>query len=126
MVKSWTKKGYSKGKREELCEKTYYEKEERREGMKEPITGFPRGPKLTGYSEVLPWFISRQSGKRRDGRINYVTVILTNIIVKFPYSILHFLLRSQNVFLHDILHQKFLFSLSAGTCVPFSSPQRFI
>jgi hypothetical protein len=33
MVKSWTKKGYSKGKRGELCEKTYYEKEERRQGM---------------------------------------------------------------------------------------------
>lgn len=56
MVKRWTHKGYNKGKRESYVKKTNYEKEERRQGIKTPIVGFPWGSKLTGYSEVLPRF----------------------------------------------------------------------
>ena len=74
MVKRWTNKGYSKGKRESYVKKTNYLEEESRQGIKTLIIGFPRRAKLTGYSEVLPMFISRQSVKRRDGRVSYVTV----------------------------------------------------
>ena len=74
MVKRWTNEGYNKGKRESYLKKINYEEEERMQGIKSTVIGFPRGAKLTVHSEVLPRFISRQSGKRRDGRINYVTV----------------------------------------------------
>jgi len=63
IVKKWTNKGYIKGKRESNVKRTNYEEEERRQGIKTSITGFPWGTKLTGYSEVLPMFISRQSEK---------------------------------------------------------------
>jgi hypothetical protein len=47
MVKRWTHEGYNKGKREIFVKKTNYEKEERKQGIKTPIVGFPRGAKLT-------------------------------------------------------------------------------
>jgi hypothetical protein len=70
IAKKWTNKGYNKGKRESYVKRTNHEEEERRQGIKTPIIGFPWGTKLTEYSEVLPKFISRQSGKRRVGGIN--------------------------------------------------------
>jgi len=70
IVKKWTNKGYNKGKRESYVKRTNYEEEERRQGIKTPIIGFPWGTKLTGYSDVLPMFMSRQSERRRDGGIN--------------------------------------------------------
>jgi hypothetical protein len=98
--------------------KTNYEKEERRQRIKTPITGFPRGAKLTGYFEALPGFISPQSGKRRCSRINYVTFALTHISVKF-------LFRSQNDFLRETLRPKFLFSLPAGKCTSIPDSKRY-